>query len=109
MNYLCLEGEQVPFKINIMNQKINIGQAFLDALFSLLYCLALQKAIENFSSYSKSIIYKNRPYCFPLQFHCFSIAKPLHFPLFQWNPFGLFETFFVLKSSSSSFSTLHFL
>jgi hypothetical protein len=62
-----------------MNQKINIRQPFLGILFSLLYCLTLQRAIKYFLIHSNSKCYKNRVYCFSLQNHCFSIANTLLF------------------------------
>ncbi len=63
MLYLC-----------IMNQKSNIGQAFLGVLFSLLYCLALQKAITQFFNMLIFSILQNyrvtKFIAFPLLIHC---------------------------------------
>ena len=71
--------KQVQYKF--MNQKISITQPFLSTPFSLLYCLALQKAIEYFSSHSNTVSLKIRVHCFSLQTHCFSIAKAIAFSL----------------------------
>jgi hypothetical protein len=56
-----------------------IRQTILGVLFSLLYCLTLQRAIEYFLKYFKSVSYKTKVYCFPLQFNCISIAKAIAF------------------------------
>jgi hypothetical protein len=61
------------------SKNMTAGQTFLGVLFSLLYCLALQRAIEYFLKWFKSTRCKIRPYCFLLQIHCFSIAKAIAF------------------------------
>jgi hypothetical protein len=77
MNYLCLEGEQVPFSINIMKQKISILPAFLGVKFSLLYCLIIAKSNEwlLFSASYKLEKIENR---------CIFIANSLLFLLLFW-------------------------
>ena len=71
--------KQVQYKF--MNQKISITQPFLSTPFSLLYWLALQKAIEYFLIYFKSVSCKIGLCCFLLQTHCFFIAKAIAFSL----------------------------
>ncbi len=70
-----------------MNQKIEMKQTFLVALFSLLYCLALQKAIAFIVTCSYSSCVKNKFYCFSLQIHCFSIAKVIANLCLRWKAF----------------------
>ncbi len=60
-------------------QETEIQQTILGVLSSLLYCLALQKAIKYFAKIRLSICCKKIFYCFLLQFHCISIAKVIAF------------------------------
>ncbi len=70
---------------------IAILLTFLGVLFSLLYCLSLQKAIDYFIIPSYSATIKNRVHCFLLQFYCTFIAKAIANSLLFFVCFGLYK------------------